>query len=505
MNRDVILSIRNLSKRFGGTQALDDVSFDVVRGEIHALLGENGAGKSTLIKIVSGVLNRDAGTVVFDGEEIVIRNPQMARQAGINVVYQELSLVPELTVAENICASSDRMDTFKFMKRNELGEQAMNILNMLHINPKSQVKTLGIGAQQMVEIAGAIRRNCKLLILDEPTASLTKNETKEMYRMVRLLKEAGVTTIFISHKLSEVFDIADRATVLKDGRFVVTEEISNLTESKLVEYMTGRDISDMYPPKATSIGEELLAVDGLTGAGFKNVSFTLHEGEIVGFAGLTGAGRTEVCTSIFGVHRPYAGSIRLEGRDYVPRSVHAAMKAGFGYLPEDRKQVGIFNQMSIRDNTIAATVDEMSSGGLINAEKVKNESLNILSAMNTKYGSILDKILSLSGGNQQKVVLSRWLLSSPKILIVDEPTRGIDVGAKFEIYQLLRKLADDGMGIIFISSELPEIIGLSDTIITMYRGKVSAIISGTDPEIEHKVGNGIMGIDVDQEREEDAS
>lgn len=497
MGNDVILSIQNISKRFGGTQALDDVSFEIKRGEVHALLGENGAGKSTMIKIISGVQTRDSGTIIFDGKAVNIKSPQQARAEGINVVYQELSLVPELSVAENICASNEKMNTFKIMNKRNLGEQATEILQLLGINPNTPVKALGSGAQQMVEIAGAVNRNCKLLILDEPTASLTNAEVDQLFKMVALLKEQGVTMIFISHKLSEVFEICDRATIFKDGKFVITEDVVNLTERSLVGHMTGRDISDMYPHKAANIGEKILEVKNLSGPGFVNVSFDLHKGEIVGFAGLTGAGRTETCTTLFGVQKPYAGTMTLHGKSFAPKNVMEAMNAGVGYLPEDRKQVAIFDQMSIRENVIASTIDDFSKGGLIDAERVNKEAGDMLSAMNTKFAHETDKIISLSGGNQQKVILSRWLLSNPEILIVDEPTHGIDVGAKFEIYQLLRKLADDGMAIIFISSELPEVMGMSDKVVTMYRSKVSAVVDASDPNFEEKVGNGIMGIKVD--------
>lgn len=497
MGNDVILSIQNISKRFGGTQALDDVSFEIKRGEVHALLGENGAGKSTMIKIISGVQSRDSGTIIFDGKAVNIKSPQQARAEGINVVYQELSLVPELSVAENICASNEKMNTFKIMNKRNLGDQAVEILELLGIDPNTPVKALGSGAQQMVEIAGAVNGNCKLLILDEPTASLTNAEVDQLFKMVAFLKEKGVTMIFISHKLSEVFEICDRATILKDGKFVITEDVANLTERSLVGHMTGRDISDMYPHKAASIGEKILEVKNLSGPGFVNVSFDLHKGEIVGFAGLTGAGRTETCTTIFGVQKPYAGTMTIHGKPFAPKNVMEAMNAGVGYLPEDRKQVAIFDQMSIRENVIASTIDDFSKGGLIDAARVNKEAGDMLSAMNTKFGHETDKIISLSGGNQQKVILSRWLLSNPEILIVDEPTHGIDVGAKFEIYQLLRKLADDGMAIIFISSELPEVMGMSDKIVTMYRSKVSAVVDAKDPKFEEKVGNGIMGIKVD--------
>jgi ABC-type sugar transport system ATPase subunit len=494
MENNILLSIRNISKRFGGTQALKDVSFDVKKGEIHALLGENGAGKSTLIKIISGVVARDSGEVLLDGELLHIKNAQQARMAGINVVYQELSLVPDLSVAENICASNEKMNTFKTMKLNDLGDDASSVLRMFKIDSKTPVRVLGIGAQQMVEIAGAISRNCKLLILDEPTSSLTNDETKELHKIMTMMKENGVTIIFISHKLSEVFDIADRATVMKDGKFVKTSDVADLNEKIIVQLMTGRDLTDMYPPKAEKIGQVVMDVQDYTGPGFHNVSFQLHKGEILGFAGLTGAGRTELCTTIFGVQSAYSGAVKLFGNDFKPKKVKDAMKAGIGYLPEDRKQAGVFMQMSIKENTIAATIDDVAKHGLIDGNLVQKNTLEMMDKLNTRLGSINDKILSLSGGNQQKIVLSRWLLANPKILIVDEPTRGIDVGAKFEIYQILRKLASTGIAIMVISSELPEIIGLSDRIVTFYKGAISMIIDSNDPNLEEKVGGGIMGI-----------
>jgi len=495
MDNNILLSIRNISKRFGGTQAIDNVSFDVKRGEIHALLGENGAGKSTLIKIISGVVAKDSGEILMEGEALSIKNTQQARGAGINVVYQELSLVPGLSVAENICASNEKMNTFKIMKLNNLGDDVRSILKMLKIDAKTPVRALGIGAQQMVEIAGAISRNCKLLILDEPTASLTNDETKELYKIMSMMKENGVTIIFISHKLSEVFDIADRATVMKDGKFVGTANVADLDEKKIVEMMTGRDLSDMYPSKAEHIGKTVLAVEHYTGSGFQDISFELHEGEILGLAGLTGAGRTELCTTIFGVQKPYMGTMKLFDETFKPNKVTDAMKAGIGYLPEDRKEAGAFMQMSIMENTIAATLDGMAHQGVLDVKLAENNTTKMIEKLNTKVGSLYAKILSLSGGNQQKIILSRWLLQNPKILIVDEPTRGIDVGAKFEIYQILRDLANHGMAIIIISSELPEIIGMSDRIATFYKGSISCMIDCSDQYLREKIGSGIMGID----------
>ncbi len=493
METDGVLSIRNVSKRFGGTQALDDVSFDVQKGEIHALLGENGAGKSTLIKIISGVVQKDRGSVFLDGRELKVRNAQQSRELGINVVYQELSLIPDLSVAENIFASSVNMNSMKFMRIGNLGSDVMSIVEMLDIDLRTPVRNLGIGAQQMVEIAGAISRKCRILILDEPTASLTNEEVKILYRIIRMLKDQGVIIIFISHKLSEVFDIADRATVMKDGRYVATDRVGNLDENSLIKLMTGRDLHDMYPPKGDSPGAFALEVGDYSGSGFRSVNFSLREGEILGMAGLTGAGRTEFCTTLFGVQPSTGGSLRLFGKDFAPRDVLAAMRAGIGYLPEDRKQTGVFMQMDIKENTVAATIDGIARHGILSAAKINECAREMIGKLSAKTGLLRDRILSLSGGNQQKIVLGRWLLANPRILIVDEPTRGIDVGAKFEIYQILRNLARSGMAIILISSELPEIIGMSDRILTFYKGKVSMEIDCHDPFLEEKIGCGIMG------------
>lgn len=494
MENQTILSIQNISKRFGGTQALSQVSMELKRGEIHALMGENGAGKSTLIKIISGVISKDSGTILMEDKPLHVKSPQEARKQGINVVYQELSLIPNLTVAENICASSDRMNTFRAMNLYDLGEDVVSMLESFQINPFTIVKNLGIGAQQMVEIAGAISRNCKLLILDEPTAALTSDEVQILYGIIKKLKEQGVTIIYISHKLSEIFDIADRVTVLKDGKYVGTVEVSQCDEAQLVSMMIGRKLEDMYPPHSSKVGDTVLEVKHLTGDGFTDVSFAVRSGEIVGFAGLAGAGRTEVCTAIFGANPIFSGEIYVDGQKVRIRRTQDAMKAGIGYLPEDRKDVGVFMQMNITDNAIASTIDKMTKGGLLDKKKVKRDTVGIMQKMNTKVGSLDDKILSLSGGNQQKVILARWLMAAPKVLIVDEPTRGIDVGAKYEIYQLLRQLADEGMAIVVISSELPEIFGLSDRVIAMYHGKISCEVNHDDLELVDSIGHAIMGL-----------
>ena len=495
MEKDIILSIEHISKHFGATQALDDVSFQLYKGEIHALLGENGAGKSTLVKIISGVITRDSGEIFFEDRPLKAKSPQQARMQGINVVYQELSLIPSLSVAENISASYEAMNTFRKMKLDGLKQDSLALLKMLKIRPKTLVKNLGIGAQQIVEIAGAISRECKLLILDEPTASLTSEEVEVLFHIMRHLKKEGVTIIYISHKLSEVCEIADRVTVLKDACFVDTLNIEDIDEKRIIELMVGRDLANMYPEKNGKSGETVLDVRSFSGEGFRDISFHVNRGEILGFAGLAGAGRTELVTTLFGLQKPYGGEVELFGKKLRIKQPKDAMKKGIGYLPEDRKQAGVFMQMSIKENTMAATLDEVSRWGIIKSKLMEKNTLKMVERLSTKVRSIDDPITSLSGGNQQKVILARWLLANPKVLIVDEPTRGIDMGAKHEIYQLLRGLASQGIALIIISSELPEVFGMCDRVIAMYKGSIFIEADYTDPDFERKIGFGIMGLD----------
>ncbi len=491
-----IMQLKNISKRFSGTQALDGVSFDIEQGEIHAIMGENGAGKSTLIKIVSGVFPRDGGEMLFEDKPLIVHSPQEARQKGINVVYQELSLVPNLTVAENIGATSGKMNTFKVLDKYNLPQDVLDLLNNFGIDPFVAVKNLGIGAQQMVEIAGAVSRKCKLLILDEPTASLTSGEVDELFGIIRKLKSQGVTIIYISHKLAEVFEIADKVTVLKDGKYIDTVKIEDCTQDKLISMMIGRSLQDMFPEKEGQAGDVILSVKDLSGEGFSEISFDLRKGEVLGLAGLAGAGRTELCTAIFGANQIYSGEIIVEGKKLVPKYPGDSLKAGIGYLPEDRKQMGIFLNQTVKENAIVATLDMIAGAlGILNTKNDTKRTLDEIGKLNTKVGSIEDSILSLSGGNQQKIILSRWLMANPKILIVDEPTRGIDVGAKFEIYRILRSLAKGGMAIIMVSSELPEIFGLSDRIIAMYHGRKFVEKNAGDEDMQDIIGAAIVGVE----------
>jgi ABC-type sugar transport system ATPase subunit len=493
MTDETILSIQNVCKRFGGTQALNDVSLDIKEGEVHALMGENGAGKSTLVKIISSVIAKDSGKVLFKGKDLTSQNPQESRAMGISIVYQELSLSPFLTVSENISAASSSMDNFHLMQTSKISKHATELLDMEHVNPKALVKDLGIGAQQIVEIAGAISRNCCLLIFDEPTSSLTNKETDDLFDIINILKNRGMTVIYITHKINEVFRIADRITVLKDGEYVGTVKKEETSERELITMMLGRDIKDMFPTRDGTKKECALEVQNLTGDGFTNVSFKLYKGEILGFAGLTGAGRTELFTAIFGANKIYSGKIFIDGKEVKINRPQDAMRNKIGYLPEDRKQVGLFMDMNVIDNTVAATIDENSGRYFIDKNLMKKNATDMAARMRTKFSNLEDRILRLSGGNQQKVLLARWLLVRPNILIVDEPTRGIDVGSKQEAYLILRELANEGIAVVVISSELPEILGMSDRIIAMYRGRITILLEG-DQRTEKMLAPAIVNL-----------
>lgn len=493
MADEVILSIRNVNKRFGGTQALKNVSFDIHPGEIHALMGENGAGKSTLVKIISSVISKDSGSIIFKGKELSSRSPQEARTAGINIVYQELSLSPYLSVGENISASSMPMDNFRLMDPNRISQDASDLLKISGISPKTIVKDLGMGAQQIVEISGAVSRNCSLLILDEPTSSLTTKECDELFRLVRLLQKSGVTIIYISHKIGEVFQIADKITVLKDGEYMGTRLRKETNEEDIIQMMVGRNLQDMYPSRSNTEKEKLLDVENLSGTGFTNISFTVYRGEILGFAGLAGAGRSELFTAIFGANNITSGSIFLEGKKVEFRDPSDAMQHGIGYLSEDRKGTGLFLEMAVKDNTVIASLDDHSGRLFVKVKQIRDVTLSMVERLRIKIGTIDSKIFSLSGGNQQKVLLARWLLVRPKVLIVDEPTRGIDVGAKQEVYAILRELANSGIAIVMISSEIPEILGMSDRIVAMYHGKLMTLLEN-DQRTEEFLAPAIVGI-----------
>jgi ribose transport system ATP-binding protein len=480
-----LLEAQNITKRFPGTLALDDAQFELRRGEIHALIGENGAGKSTLMKILSGVYIADSGEIRFEGRPVSPANPREALEMGIAIVHQELSVVRPLTVAENIYPGRLPTNRWGMVKYNDLFEAARRVLEQLQveINPRATMETLSIANQQLVEIGKALSLNCKVLILDEPTSALTEREAEILFGLLRRLAANGTGIIYISHKLSEIFALADRVTVLRDGRYIGTRVIAETTPDEVVRMMVGRELGDFYPAKSAGRGQPLLEVRNLRLPGLAaGSSFQLFAGEVLGFAGLIGSGRTELARAIFGADAKAEGEILLEGRPVQITSPSQAIRLGLGYLPEDRKAAGLFLDMAVKLNIEASSLPEVTRSGFISPARERVLAERYVKQLNISTPGIEQEVRRLSGGNQQKTLVAKWLSIQPKILIVDEPTRGIDVGAKREIHYLLRSLAQNNVGVIMISSELPEILGMSDRVLVMHEGAIVAELDGATTE-----------------------
>jgi len=477
-----ILKVENIHKRFPGVQALKGVQLDVMPGEVHALLGENGAGKSTLIKTIAGVHRPDEGEMFFNGEPVTLSNPREAQQLGIATIYQELSLYPELTVAENIFmghAPKRRIGPFKVVDWSRMTVRSRELLAELEItdlNVKRQVGTLNVGNRQRVEIAKALSVNARLLIMDEPTAALTESDVENLFTIVRLLRDRGVGIIYITHKLVEVFELADRVTVFRDGQYINTRNVSETNEHELISMMVGRTIDNLFPKQEAAIKDVVLEVRNLNREPYtKNVSFSLRAGEIVGMAGLVGAGRSETAQVIFGILPAQSGEILINGKSVKINHPAEAVAHGIAYVPEDRGSQGLIREMNIRENLSMAVLEEVSNATFINYGTEKHLARRAIDQFSIRAYSTEQIANKLSGGNQQKVVVGKWLMSSPRILIMDEPTRGVDVGAKSEIHRLMSELAAErGLAILMISSELPEILGMSDRILVMRGGEIVA-------------------------------
>jgi ABC-type sugar transport system ATPase subunit len=482
MEQQPLLRMEGISKRFADVQALQDVDFEVYPGEILGFVGENGAGKSTLVKILSGVYHRDQGSVWFRGQPVEIRSPHEAQEAGITTIYQELALVPHLSVAENIFLNREPrrvrqigLVDFKAQKR-----QAEEILADMgvEIPGDRMVKDLTVAAQQMVEIAKAVSRNASLILMDEPTSALSSKEVDALFALMRRLKEKGVSVVFISHRLEEVLQVVDRIIVMRDGHRVGTLAREEATTAGIIRLMVGREVG-LFPKQDAPIGEPILEVRNISGNnGVREVSFSVRKGEIVGLAGLVGAGRTEVARLICGVDCLTEGSILLGGKEIKIRNTGDAVEWGIGWVPEDRKQHGLVLMMDVKSNITLAILRRLSGWtGTIRARSERDIAQEYVKALSIATPSISQITSNLSGGNQQKVVVAKWLSAKPKLLIMDEPTRGIDVGAKSEVHALMSRLAQEGMGILMISSEMPEIIGMSDRVIVMCQGRVTGEFS----------------------------
>jgi D-xylose transport system ATP-binding protein len=493
MDDDIILDIKNVTKQFPGVTALSDVTLQVRRGEIHGLCGENGAGKSTLIKILSGVYpwGTYEGQILYEGKELKLESGaiRQAIEEGIAVVYQELTLVPDMSVGENIYLGKEPVE-FGSINWDRLYADTRQILTKyrLDIPPQAIVKQLGVGKMQMTEIAKALSENAKVLILDEPTSALTEAEVDKLMEILQTLKELGVTCIYISHKLEEFFRIADSITVLRDGKVVTTKPAAELDVEKLVKHMVGREMQERFPQGKRQPGEVILDVQDLYAQDpnadrevLKGVSFNLRKGEILGIAGLMGSGRTELVMTLFGEYgKITSGQVKLGDRELTIRSSHDAIHHGVSLVPEDRKQFGLVLIQSVLKNISLATLDQFASFGRIDDAAELKASLQYAKSLAIKAPNLNIPCDSLSGGNQQKVVISKWLMSKPKVLIMDDPTRGIDVGAKYEIYKLMNDLAEQGIAIIMISSELEEVLGMSDRVMVMHEGRSTQTLDIAD-------------------------
>lgn len=483
MPGEVLLSMVDITKIFPGVKALDKVSLDVTPGEIHALVGENGAGKSTLVNIVSGVHLPDSGEMYFDSKRYAPSSPREAQELGIGFVHQETALCPHLSIAENVFLGRMPRSLSILADFRQAREETRKLLGRFatQLNPMTKVQDLSIANQQVVEIIKALSLDCRLLILDEPTSSLTELETENLFRIIGDLKQRGISVLYISHRLKEVFTVCDRITILRDGHHVRTLTAHDTTEDEVIRNMVGRSISTFYPEKKSQAQEEILRVEGLTrGDTFRNVHFTVRKSEILGFAGLVGAGRSEVARAVCGIDGYDTGRVYLDQKAVHFESFYDAIQARIAYLTEDRKEEGLFLNMAIQPNISVTSLENITENKLVHGQKERALAKQFVSILQIKVASLLQRVVNLSGGNQQKVMVAKWLAIDPVVLFMDEPTRGVDVGAKTEIHYLIRQLANRGVGIVLISSELPEIIGMCDRVLVMNEGLVTGELVGDD-------------------------
>lgn len=473
-----IIEFKNVTKAFPGVLALSDVDLNFQKGEVHAIVGENGAGKSTLIKTLSGINVPDRGQIFFEGKELKNITPKLSKEMGITVVYQELTLVKDLTIAENIFLGEFPKKGVLLNKKAMLNK-AQEIMDELELklNPRTKVSELTTGYQQMVEISRAVARDAKVLILDEPSASLSNNEVEILFRFLRKAKEKNITIVYISHRLDEIFEISDRITVLRDGKKIKTLNTSDTNRDELVSLMVGRDIGEIYPKRLKAFEKEVvLEAQHLTGNGDRDISLQLHRGEVLGLGGLVGAGRTEFAELLFGVKKIESGTLLMNGKEVRIKSPEQAMKHGIVLMPEDRKGEGIILDMTIRENMVLSVLKKISDSLVINKRKEKTLVDRYIRAMSVKTPSPEQKVKNLSGGNQQKVVLAKGMATEPGIVIIDEPTRGIDVGAKREVFDLINQMVMEGKSVIMISSDMEELLGMSDRIAVFCEGHLSGIL-----------------------------
>jgi ribose transport system ATP-binding protein len=496
---ETVLQVHEVSKGFPGVQALDKVSFELRKGEVHALVGENGAGKSTLMKILSGVHRPDSGSIIFKGQEMHFQNAREASAAGIGIIYQELNLVPHLTVAQNIFIGREPRARLGYIDDKKMNVDATAILKKLNLNidPSTRLNKLSISKQQMVEIAKALCRESEVLIMDEPTSALTESEIDELFKVIRGLRARGVGIIYISHRLDELKHIADRITIFRDGHYIATAEYASITMEAIINHMVGRRLENIFPVRSdVPTGKQLLEVRHIVQPGtLKDISFDLFQGEILGLAGLMGAGRSELARAIFGADPITSGEVLMDGKPLGIRSPADAIAHGIAYLSENRKEEGLAIKMLLNQNVTMANLPNVSKRfTIISRDQELQATRNSVKELDIRTPSLEQMVSNLSGGNQQKVVVAKWLYRNSRILIFDEPTRGIDVGAKFAIYELMAQLAGRGVGVIMISSELPEILGMTDRVLVLHEGRLTATLRTRDTSQE-EILNYAAGLD----------
>jgi inositol transport system ATP-binding protein len=480
-----LLEIRGIRKAFPGVVALDNVGFQLRAGTVHALMGENGAGKSTLMKIIAGVYTPDKGEIRLKGQPVTLKSPIDALSQGIAMIHQELNLMPHMTVAENVWITREPKNRFGFVDHTELRRRTEALFARLniHIDPLAEVQTLSVASRQMVEIAKAVSYNSDVLIMDEPTSALTETEVAHLFDIIRTLRAQGKGIIYITHKMNELFEIADEFSVFRDGQYIATHASSDVTRDDIIKMMVGREITQMFPKETVPIGEVVLSVKNLSLKGvFDDVSFDIRAGEILGLAGLVGSGRSNVAETLFGVTPATSGSITINGQAMVMDTPAKAMGAGMAFLTEDRKDTGCFLCLDIQTNAEMAVLNQryVNKLGFVQSSQLTKDSIEMARRLRVKTPDMQEIIQNLSGGNQQKVLVARWLLTHPKILILDEPTRGIDVGAKAEIHKLVSELAGQGVAILMISSEMPEVLGMSDRVAVMHQGRITGILDRSE-------------------------
>lgn len=488
MTKTPIVEMNGIHKSFYSVNVLKGVDFNLFPGEIHALMGENGAGKSTLVKILTGIHKSNKGEISYKGAQIVFSSPKEAEKNGIAVIHQELNIIPHLTVAENMFLGKElKISPFGILKSKEMNQQTKAYLNRLgiEIDPQKTAGELSVGQQQMIEIARAIAADTEVLIMDEPTAALTDREIETLFKVMNQLREEGVAIIYISHRMEEIFRMCDRITVLRDGQSIGTKEIAETSFEEIVKMMVGRELGERFPERTAQIGDTYFKVENLSLDGiFKDISFHVRKGEILGVAGLMGAGRTEIMESIFGARKKSSGRIFLDGKELHIKKPDQAIAAGIGFITEDRKDEGLVLGLSVRENLTIPNLKTLSKGGVMADKHEKKFAQDMIEKLRIKTSGTEQEVKSLSGGNQQKVVFGKWLGINPKLLILDEPTRGVDVGAKKEIYSIMNEQTEQGNAVIMVSSELPEILGMSDRIMVIHEGKVTAILNKAEADQE---------------------